>query len=381
MVSGEQVAGWLQRLVCIPSVAPAQAGPRAGAPGEGQVAAAVAGWFRELGGEVEVEEVLPGRPSVYGIWRGRGEGWAAVDVHMDTVGVEQMTGDPFSGEIRDGRVYGRGSVDTKASLAVVLALLEAMQRQDARPRTNLLVAATIDEEVEGHGAVALAAWVRRKGLRLDQLAVAEPTGCGPVVEHRGAVRLEVRVQGEPAHSSQPHLGKNAVTAAARLIVALDAEHQRLQALPGAASGARPTLTVTVIQGGAGMNVVPDSCTFIIDRRMVPGEIGDEVAAGLEALARRECPLPFQSRVLKQFAAFSQDPEAPWVRQLVEWSGKEPAAAPYGTNALAYGGLARECVVMGPGSIDQAHGVEEWVALSELEKMACIYARWWGLTAE
>ena len=65
--------------------------------------------------------------------------------------------------------------------------------------------------------------------------------------------------------------------------------------------------------------------------------------------------------------------------MAEWSGQKPVIAPYGTNAFAYGGLAGECVVIGPGSIDQAHGDEEWVEISELEKLAGIYARWWGIT--
>src|SRR5215213_5719220 len=108
IITDEQLAAWLKRLVNIPSVTPEQAGTRAGAPGEAQLAEALAGWFRDLGGDVHVEDVLPGRPNVYGIWRGTSERWAELDVHMDTVGVEQMAGDPFGGELRSGRVYGRG---------------------------------------------------------------------------------------------------------------------------------------------------------------------------------------------------------------------------------------------------------------------------------
>src|SRR5688500_6545867 len=113
MVTGEQLAGWLSRLVRIPSVNPAQAGPKARKPREARIAEAVAGWFREFGGEVAIEEVLPGRPNVYGVWDTGSHRWAGVDAHVDTVGVEQMTGDPFSGAIENGRVHGRGAVDTK----------------------------------------------------------------------------------------------------------------------------------------------------------------------------------------------------------------------------------------------------------------------------
>jgi len=377
MVSGDRIASWLSRLVQIPSVAPVQAGTRAGTPGEAALADALEGWFKALGGTVQWEEVLPGRHNLYATWQGDSDGWAAVDVHMDTVGVEQMTTEPFSGDIHDGRVYGRGSVDTKATLAVVLALLEQLAAEGRRPRTNLLVTATVDEEVDASGAPAFAAWVRRQGLALDQLAVAEPTHCAPVVGHKGLLRLEFIIQGEPAHSSQPHLGKNAVTAAAHLITALDVEHARLQSLPAATPLGAPTLTVTIVHGGTGANVVPDRCVVTIDRRMVPGEDVDELQAWLCRIAEDACPLPFTVRRLKHINAFSQSATSPWVQQLTEWSGQEPAYAPYGTNAWAYGGLAKECVVIGPGSIDQAHGVEEWVEIAELEKLAGVYARWWG----
>jgi acetylornithine deacetylase/succinyl-diaminopimelate desuccinylase-like protein len=378
VVTDEHLAAWLKRLVQIPSVTPEQAGPRAGAPGEARLAEALAGCFRDLGGEVHVEDVLPGRPNVYGIWRGTSERWAALDVHMDTVGVDQMLGEPFSGELRDGRVYGRGAVDTKASMAVALALLEALHRSGSRPASNLLIAATADEENLARGAAAFAAWVRRQSIALDQLMVAEPTLCRPVHGHKGVVRLVFDIAGAPAHSSQPQLGRNAITAAAHLALGLDAEHRRLaEVAPSSALGAG-TLTVTLIGGGSGLNIVPDACSLSLDRRVVAGERADAVVAALFDLAQRACPLPVTMRQVLAVDAFFQAPDTPWLGQLAEWSGQPPTIAPYGTNAYAYDGLARECVVLGPGSIDQAHGVEEWVELTELARLAAIYERWWGV---
>jgi acetylornithine deacetylase/succinyl-diaminopimelate desuccinylase-like protein len=378
LVTDEQLADWLARLVRIPSVNPAQAGPRAGAPGEARLAEALAGWFGDLGGEVHVEEVLPGRPNVYGIWRGRTERWAALDVHMDTVGVEQMSGDPFGGEVRNGRVYGRGAVDTKASLAVALALLEQLCRSGVALSSNLLIAATADEEDLARGAPAFAGWVRRHSIALDQVMVAEPTLCHPVHGHKGVVRLAFEIQGQPAHSSQPHLGQNAITAAAQLALALDAEHRRLAVQPAVSALGHPTLTVTLISGGRGLNVVPDACSVWIDRRVVAGERPDEIVAALRELAERSSPLPVKTEQILAVGAFLQAADTPWLRRLTDWSGQLPVIAPYGTNAWAYDGLARECVVLGPGSIDQAHGVEEWVAVAELAKLAAIYGRWWGV---
>jgi acetylornithine deacetylase len=289
-----------------------------------------------------------------------------------------MTGDPFSGAIQDGRVYGRGTVDDKASLAVILTLLEAMHQAGRTPSANLLIAATVDEEVGATGAPALAAWIQQHGLTIDQLIVAEPTQCGPVYGHKGVVRLEFQIHGKAAHSSQPEMGQNAITAATHVLVALEAERQRLLTLPVETGLGPPTLTVSIIQGGTGINVVPASCHIAIDRRVIAGEEAVAVANALTHLVQQACPLPLTVQPSKQIDAFYQPPETSWVRQLAEWSSREPAVVPYGTNAFAYPGVVRECIVLGPGSIDQAHGAEEWVEISQLIKLAGIYKRWWGI---
>lgn len=378
MIETSGLAEWLSRLVQIPSVSPDQAGPRAGTPGEGRLAAAVAGWFSGFGGQVYQDEVLPGRANIYGLWQGRSERWIGVDVHLDTVSVEEMSGNPFSGESREGRVYGRGAVDDKASLGVILALLENMQQTNQMPMANLLIAATVDEEIGATGAPAFARWISQRKLAVDELIVAEPTGCGPVYGHKGVVRLEFQIQGKAAHSSQPEMGLNAITAATHVLVALEEERQRLLAAPVATALGSPTLTVSIIQGGTGINVVPATCQIAIDRRTVAGEDALAVSEALSHLAQQASPLPLTVQPSKQIDAFFQPPETAWVRQLAAWSGQEPAVVPYGTNAWAYPGVVRECIVLGPGSIDQAHGAEEWVEISELVKLADIYSCWWGI---
>jgi acetylornithine deacetylase/succinyl-diaminopimelate desuccinylase-like protein len=369
-------AEWLARLIRVPSVTPAQAGPRAGAPGEGALARAVAGWFRELGAdEVITEDVQPGRPNVYAIWRGRGERWRGLDVHLDTVGVEQMRGDPFGGELRGGRIYGRGACDTKASLAVVLALIAELRASGGALDGNLLIAATADEEDGASGAPAFAAWARRRGLTLDELIVAEPTGCAPVYGHKGVARVELTVAGLAAHSARPEQGRNAISAAARVVLAMDAEHARLQDAPPAPLG-RATLGVTLIGGGRGINVIPDECRISLDRRVLVGEHPDALCAELAEIARAASPLPVSARTILALGAFWQNPADPLVRRLAAWSGRAPEMAGYGTNAFAYAETARACVVLGPGDIAQAHGDEEWVMVEELERLAMIYRRWW-----
>ena len=375
---GARSAQWLSRLVQIPSVTPIQAGPTAGVAGEARIAGQLAKWFTELGGAVHIDEVKPNRPSVYGIWRGRTRRWAGVDVHTDTVGVEQMISDPFSGEIRDGRVWGRGAVDTKATLGVILALLETMVERGLEPETTILVGATIDEEFGASGAPAFAQWMRREGITLDQLAVAEPTNCVPIYGHKGVARFELTVEGRAAHSSQPDLGQNAIVAAAHIVLAYQERHQQLQREHRSGPLGVPALTVSLIQGGTGINVVPDLCRVSVDRRVVDGERPATVIDALYDQAVRICPLPISLCRLREMDAFLQSPDLPWISEMAKWTGSQPQVAPYGTNAWAYVDLPGECIVIGPGSIDQAHGSEEWVEISELEKLSAIYAKWWGV---
>jgi acetylornithine deacetylase/succinyl-diaminopimelate desuccinylase-like protein len=292
-----------------------------------------------------------------------------------------MISDPFDGRIAHGRVYGRGAVDTKATLAVVLALLEAAHQGQQRPRAGLLVAATVDEETGARGAPAAAGWMRNRRIQLDQMVVAEPTRCAPVYGNRGNCRLEFQVHGRAAHTSQPQLGQNAVTTAARVVVALDEEHHRLQSeetIPESALG-RPTLTVSWIHGGNGINVVPDLCRFAVDRRIVAGEQTGDVSRALREVAQAASSLPLSVTVLRETAAALQPPDVELVQQFARWSGEAPTVVHYGTNAWAYGEVAREWVVLGPGSIEQAHGPEEWVTIAELEKLARIYTEWWGMS--
>ena len=375
----ERIVDWLSQMVQIPSVNPAQAGPRAGVAGEKAMADFLAAHFRKLGGEVEVEDVLPDRPNVYGVWRGKTDRWVALDVHTDTVSVEQMTDEPFDGRVENGRVWGRGAVDTKASLALILTLLEDLKIAGEKPEPNLLLIATMGEEVDGKGAAAFSEWVRRNEFELDELIVAEPTLCVPVNGHKGVMDVEFVVRGKTAHSSKPHLGQNAIMAAAHLIVALEKEHERLQAVPSTTELGASTLTVSIIQGGTGQNVVPDECRVSVGKRMIPGEEPEEVQAYFEELARENCPLPVDMQMKVGLRAFYQTADSPFVQKLAEWSGQTPSVVPYGTNALAYGdNVAKEIVIFGPGSIDQAHGEVEWIAIGELVKAMGVYERWLGV---
>lgn len=377
----EALATWVSRLVQIPSVNPLHAGPRSGEPGETRLARALGEWFADMGADtVELEDIVDGRLNVYGIWEGRSDRWVVLDCHTDTVTVEHCEGDPFDGRIADGRVWGRGSVDTKASLGTMLAVLEAARGRGERPEPNLIIVGSVSEEGGGLlGAVGFRAWAERRGLVPDEVIVAEPTNCAPIYGHKGGVSLDVEVHGLAAHSSTPHLGRNAITAAAALVLAIDAEHHRLQTLRPQTDVGLPTLSVSMMSGGTGGNVVPDSALVKVGRRLVPFEDNEVVAEELSSLIERACPLPVTiTRSNMGSGAFYQSPDSAFVRQLATWAGTKPEVAPYGTNALKYKDFAKGMAVFGPGSIDQAHTAVEWVEIAELDLAARVYEQWLGL---
>jgi acetylornithine deacetylase/succinyl-diaminopimelate desuccinylase-like protein len=380
----ERLAAWVSRMVQIPSVNPLHAGPHAGEPGEQAFALALGDWLTDVGAEsVEFDEVLDGRANVYARFAGRTDRLAVLDVHMDTVTVENMTEPPFDGRVESGHVHGRGSLDTKASLGVICTLLEEWKRAGLRPEPNLLVVGTVGEEAGGlPGAARFRSWAESHDLSIDELVICEPTECRPVHGHKGAVAVRITVHGASAHSSTPELGKNAIFAAARVITALEAHHEWLVSSPSSTPLGPGTLLVSMINGGLAPNVVPDACTFSVGRRLAPGEDPQREFEAIEAVARAACPLPITvEAVLRRpdgspgAPAFYNEPDGRLISTLANAAATTPATAPFGTNALRYSGFAREACVFGPGCIDDAHKPTERVAIAELERTATAYEAW------
>src|SRR5690606_3925895 len=188
-VTADELAESVAALVRIPSVNPLQGGPRAAAAGpigERAIALHLATRFEELGAsEVVLDDVVDDRPNVYAFFPGRTERLVVLDVHTDTVTVEHMTDPPFDGRIEHGCVWGRGALDTKASLGVILALLDSWRRAGVRPAPSLLVVGSISEESGGLlGATRFRPWAEARELRVDEMIVAEPTRLAPIHGHK-----------------------------------------------------------------------------------------------------------------------------------------------------------------------------------------------------
>ena len=372
----ETIAERIGDLVRIPSVNPLQAGPVSGDEGEVAMSAWLAERAADLGADVTTDEVLDGRENVYARFEGQTDRTIVVDVHMDTVGVEHMTDPPFDGRIEDGRVYGRGSVDTKASLAIVLSVIEEMQRSGERLMPTVNVVGTVAEEVGGLiGAGRYAAWLAENNEKVDQMIVAEPTNCAPVYGHKGGVGMEVTVHGHACHSSQPHLGVNAISGAGRIVDAIDAEQARIEGLDPATEVGNGSVAVLTMEGGVARNIIPPHASMYIGRRVAPGEDPDEIFEHLSAISRAAAePCAIDISLESTFGAFYQSPDSPLIRWLAEQGETDPGVVTYGSNALQYGATGAEIVVFGPGSIDQAHQAVEWIDIDEVDKAARLYRR-------
>jgi len=266
----------LRDLVRIPSPNP---------PGDTQaVAAYVAETMRRAGCQVQTPAPDAKPEAVNAIaTMGQGAPVIMLHAHIDTVPIagdeaQKWTVDPYAATVKDGRLYGKGSVDDKAPLAAMMAaVLHAAAHRDRLHGTLVLVAAA-EEEVGGQLGTR---WMAEAGHlpECDFIVVGEQTHNRVATAHKGVLRATVRTMGRAAHATNPDRGINAISAMARVVLALEAYHRELAGRVHPMVGV-PTCNVGVIQGGSTANAVPDTCVVQLDRRMIPGENPVEVQAEL-----------------------------------------------------------------------------------------------------
>jgi acetylornithine deacetylase len=346
--------------------------------GEAEIAAWIERFCDEHGLDHAIQLVEGCGPNVLAWVPGREDAIRLLFVaHLDTVPVVGFEGEPFAARRVGRRLYGRGACDTKGSLAAMLQAVATIRKE--RPRATVVVAGSADEEYRKAGARALAG----QRPRFEAAVVGEPTQLEPVVAHKGSVRWSIETRGRAAHTSKPELGVNAITGMARVISAIDALAGELRARPHPLVGP-PTLTISLIEGGVHVCVVPDRCRVTIDRRLVPGERPtqalDEVEAVLETVRRRHPEIEVRS-----ILPATEDPPlgsgtTPRIADVARRACDDVAGrgefkgVPYGTDASQLAPAGIPCVVVGPGSIDQAHTVDEYVDMDQVEQAVEIYRR-------
>lgn len=368
----DDVVALLRELVAIPSMNPYLTGRLGDGYGEAQVAERVAAFLRHAGPDVELCEVMPGRPSVVARLDGPDGGDPLVFVaHLDTVPADGMTVPPFEGRIEGERLYGRGACDNKAALAAMLCALRRVAAARAN-RAPILFAGTIDEESTYAGTRALLA----DGLAARGAIVGEPTGLDVVIAHKGALRIAITATGRSAHSSTPELGENAIYRMARLVADLEALAGELPKRDPHPLVGPPTLSVGTIHGGLTINTVPDRCAIEVDRRLMPGEPVAPAQAEIRAIAEKH-GADFELVFATEGFEIAEDHElvAMALDAIVATRGEaDIIGVPYGTEASAFSAAGIPTLVLGPGDAAQAHAADEWVALPQVAAAARIYER-------
>jgi acetylornithine deacetylase len=343
----------LERLVAIESVNPAV---DASGSGEGPIAGFIAEWLERAGLEVEVSEVVPGRPNVIGTARGTGGGRTLlVNAHTDTVGVAAMEGahEPRAG---DGRMYGRGTYDMKAGLAA--AMIAAASVRDLAG--DVVVAAVCDEEAGGEGTRALV----RSGRHFDAAIGPEPTDLGLAIAHKGFVGFEIVTAGRAAHGSMPELGIDAILKVGPVLVELETLNERLRTGPRHPLLGAASLHASLIEGGQEFSSYPARCLVTGERRWIPGETLAEVEAQLrEAVGDAGA---FRLGISRE--PFETAPGDPFVQLVAETSGEsEPVGVSFWADSGLIAAAGIPTVLYGPIG-EGAHAEVEWVDLDSVERV-------------
>ena len=358
----------VSRLVAIDSVNPDLV---VGGAGENGLAAFIAEWLDLAGLEVSVEDVAPSRPNVVAVARGTGGGRSLLlNGHMDTVGVAGMER-PFDALVEDGRVYGRGAYDMKASLAAMM--IAARRAGDLRLRGDVIVTAVADEEVASIGSEAVA-----RSLRADAAIVTEPTELAVAVAHRGFVAFEIEAHGRAAHGSRPDLGIDAIAKMGRILTGIEELDRSLRGSPSDHLLGSGSVHASVIEGGQEYSSYPERCLLQGERRTIPGETVETVQAELGGLIDAAVASDPELRAELRLP-FARDPfrvdEAEEIVQLVsrcaaEALGSEPRVigVPFWTDAAVFAAAGIPTVLFGPAG-EGAHATVEWVDLDSVERCA------------
>jgi acetylornithine deacetylase/succinyl-diaminopimelate desuccinylase family protein len=350
--------------------------------GEAATAAVLAQVCRERGLAVEVVDVAPERPNLRAVLAGGAGPGLLLLGHTDVVPVgDGWTVDPFGAQVRDGRLYGRGSTDMKGGLAACVVAMSALRRAGAALSGPVELAALVDEEEHGLG---VRRFVADTTGAYAACVVAEPTDLQTIVAARGDAYLDIVVHGSAAHSGRPDDGRNAIYGGAAVIASLQRWHEELTHAAHPLVGP-PTWSVGLVAGGQGVSTVPAVCRIGADRRLLPGESATQVLADLRD---RVAELGLERQGLRVEVAMSMDMpgfETPPDHPVVV--GADAALRAAGGPGLPLGGWTAACdggfvardlgvptVVLGAGSVnDQAHRSDESVGVAELVVAARAYA--------
>ena len=342
---------------------------------EKAIAQFIAERLEAAGFTTRTQEVMKNRPNVIAVLPGSSDGVnLMLNGHIDTIEGRGMTINPFGGEVKEGRIYGRGAADMKGAIAAMIVASEAILRSEIDLAGDLILTTCVDEEGRGTGTETLV----NSGVRCDTAIVGEPTNMEIGIAHKGVIFIEITTRGYAAHGSTPWHGINAITAMNRVITALIEQLPPLLDQHTHPILGKPTFNIGFIEGGYRPNVVPDFCKIGIDRRLVPGESYNsaiaEIQKILEELGEQHSKLNFELHgtdwIKSHPMILSED--TPIVKtlkkQILATTGTQPVVTnlPFWCDASTLVNKAQiPATVFGPGEIRQAHSAFESIDITSL----------------
>lgn len=357
-------------------------------PGERACAELLGSVLADWGFRVELIESSAGRPNVIARIGGNSGRSLLLNGHLDTVGVAGLLHAPWEPDIRDGRLYGRGSTDMKAGVAAMCAAAARVAAGPLGLGGEVIVTAVTDEEYASEGTAAIIG----RGIRADAAIVTEPTRLAIAPAHRGFAWLDLIVHGRAAHGSRYDVGIDAITLAALVIAELDHYQERVLTTRVHPLLGRPSFHAALIDGGIGLSTYPDRCRVQFERRSLPDETAaDFVREVEEACARVRVKRPELSvEIVPGFTQHAND--IPIDHPIVHALRAAYASAHSGATAsieglacwtdaalLSAAGIPAIC--FGPGDIALAHAAEEYVAVEEIARatdvLSALIADWCG----
>ena len=306
-----------------------------------------------------------------------GDGGYVLSGHTDVVPVDgqDWSSDPFAAEVRGDKLYGRGTCDMKGFVGTALSLVPEIA--NAKLKRPIHFALSFDEEVGCAGVPALLSDLAEAKIKPALAIVGEPTLMKVVGAHKGGTAVKTRCKGHEGHSSAPQKGASAVMMAGEFIALLARIGVELQ--DDSDPRFDPPCTTTqanIVSGGTALNILAREATVTWECRPLPGRDGRAVVERAKELAaslilpkyRKGAPdADFVTTVMTNYPGLALDMDSPAVALALSVSGANHAeAVAYGTEAGHFAAAGIPAVICGPGSIDQAHKPDEFVALSELD---------------
>ena len=338
----------------------------------------LAGWLETLGFSVEVQPIKGKHHKANMIATlGTGSGGLVFAGHTDTVpfNEEKWSMNPLDLTERDDRLYGLGSTDMKGFFPIVIEAIKPFLDTDLKE--PIIILATADEESSMDGARQLAALGTPKARFA---VVGEPTDLRPIRMHKGTMMQAITVTGRAGHSSNPALGNNALEAMHVVMADLLAFRADLQERyqNSLFNVAVPTLNLGCIHGGDNPNRICGQCELHFDLRALPGmnneDLHDEVARRLKPIAT-ELGVNISLRgLIENVPSFEQEADSELVKACETLTGHSADAVAFATESPFFKQMGMQTIVMGPGSIDQAHQPDEYMALDQVQPAINLFGR-------